>query len=339
MCHICVVYFSSTLIPDFINFAVSKGADPDTLNKRFPYRREQKHIGYDLVVELLNFVGKELDDDCLGLHMGEQMSLKTTAYVDSIMQHSETLENSFKNAVYYSKIISDALDCKLEKNQNEYAVIFEENPNWKVHQTHAKRQILDLTLLSCLNSLIAYTGKNYYPKKVSFHTEKPKNINEYYRLFNCGLKFNCERTEILFEKQIFDKHSKQIHFGLLKNLKEKVNQEIKVLDSENELIYELKKAILNHKPERILIKDAAEKLNSSKRTLQRKLSALNTSFKEIEYELQLRLSRTYLEEKQKSIDEISYLLGFSESSAFIRFFKSLVKMTPTEYRKHCKSIN
>ena len=41
----------------------------------------------------------------------------------------------------------------------------------------------------------------------------------------------------------------------------------------------------------------------------------NTTFKKIEFELQLKLAMTYLEENQKSIDEISYLLGFSESSA------------------------
>ncbi|PCJ67275.1 MAG: hypothetical protein COA58_02865 [Bacteroidetes bacterium] len=66
-------------------------------------------------------------------------------------------------------------------------------------------------------------------------------------------------------------------------------------------------------------------------TLQRRLKCLITNFKEVEYELQLKQSKTYLEEKQKSIEEISYLLGFSKSSAFIRFFKSLTDLTPREY--------
>ena len=306
----------------------------EALESAFPLQKEQKHISYDLIVELINYIGQELDDAYFGLHMGEEMALKTTAYVNSIMQHSETLENSFKNAVYYSRLISDALDSRLVKDEENYAVIFEENPNWTVYQAHARRQILDLTLLSCLNSLVAYTGKNYYPTKIYFHTEKPKNINEYYRLFNCSLQFNCRQTKIVFEKQIFDRHSKNTHFGLLKNLKDKVDVEIKNLEAENELIYELKKAILDHKPERILIEGAAKQLSLSKRTLQRKLNSLGTSFKEIEYELQLKLSKTYLREKEKPIDEISYLLGFSESSAFIRFFKSLEKMTPTEYKKN-----
>jgi len=120
-------------------------------------------------------------------------------------------------------------------------------------------------------------------------------------------------------------------FGLLENLKEKISNEINNLITETELIYQLKKCILNHKPQRLPVEKASFQLNLSKRTLQRKLKELNTNFKAVEYELQLKLSKTYLEEKQKSIEEISYLLGFSESSVFIGFFKSLTKLTPTEY--------
>ncbi len=332
------MYFSSMIVSDLIGFAASQGADPEKLHQLFPIDEGQKQISYDTISRMLNHIGGLLEDDNLGLHIGEQMALKTTAYVDSIMQYSETLEHAFSNAVEYSKIISDALESKLIKRNEKYAVIFEENPNWKVVQAYTKRQILDLTLLSCLKSLVAYTKKAYYPSEIHFQSEKPKHINEYYRLFNCTLKFNAKHSEIVFEKQIFDHHSKEVHHGLLEGLKEKVKDEINNLTSENELIYQLKKVILNSKPERILIEEAASRLNVSKRTLQRKLKELGTTFKAIEYELQLKLSKTYLEEGQKSIEEISYLLGFSESSAFIRFFKSITQLTPSEYVNESKLV-
>ena len=327
------MYFSSTIVLDLIEYATLNGADAKDLKKEADELRKSKHISYEMMVKTLNHIGQELNDENLGLHIGEQISLKVTAYVDSLMQYSDTLEDAFVNAVNYSRLISDALDCTLKKTDNFYLVIFEENPNWKVYQNHAKRQILDLTLLSCLKSLIAYTDRHYYPVEINFDSAKPKNLNEYFRLFNCRLRFNQKKTEIVFEKQIFEKHSKEIKPGLLESLKEKINYEIKNITSENELIYALKKLILKNKPKRMLIEEAASDLHLSKRTLQRKLKELNTSFKEVEYELQLKLAKTYLEEKQKSTDEIGYLLGFSESSAFIRFFKSLTNITPLEYKK------
>ncbi|WP_350292569.1 AraC family transcriptional regulator ligand-binding domain-containing protein [uncultured Croceitalea sp.] len=328
------MYFSSKIITDFIAFAVSNGADYDELEREFTLSKNQKFVTYEEVVKLLNHIGQELDDAHLGLHIGEQMVLDATKYVDTIMEYSETLEEAFENAVYYSKLISDALECRMIKNDSNYSVVFEESPNWAIRQKFAKRQILDLTLLSCLKSLITYTGKTYYPSKVYFHTERPKNLNTYYRLFNCSLIFESKQTEIIFEKRIFNDYSKPIEFGLLESIKQKVEKEIQDLNTEEELIYQLKKVILNHKPERISVEKAAAALNLSKRSLQRKLNILNTTFKKVEYELQLKLSKTYLEENQKSVDEISYLLGFSESSAFIRFFKTLTNQTPIEYVKN-----
>ncbi|WP_298902900.1 AraC family transcriptional regulator [uncultured Psychroserpens sp.] len=114
-----------------------------------------------------------------------------------------------------------------------------------------------------------------------------------------------------------------MEFGLLENLKTKVENEMNNLPTEDELVYKLKKCILSQKPERISIDKASEKLHISERALQRKLRKLDIPFKNVEYSLQLRLVKTYLKENQKSNEEISYLLRFSESSVFIRFFKSL----------------
>jgi len=326
-----IVYFSSSILIDFLDYAKLNGLNIPQLVEETELYQKEKFINYETTIKYLNYIGQELNDEQLGLHIGEQISLKVTTYVDQIMQHSLSLEDAFENAAEYSKMISDALQTSLHKSEKNYSVRFTENPNWKVFPTKAKRQILDITLLSCLKSVVAYTQRNYYPVKLHFETPKPKNINEYYRLFNCSLLFNQPQSEIFFEKQIFNQRTKQPKFGLLQSLKDKIEGEMKHLKTENKLIYDVKKCILSHKPERINLKVAASSLHLSPRTLQRKLKELNTSFKAIEYELQLRLSKTYLEEGQKSIDEISYLLGFSESSSFIRFFKSLTGTTPMKY--------
>lgn len=325
------MYFSSIILSDIVEYAQLQGLDVNRLPDFFNQRNTKKYISYDTTIEALNYVGQELNDDYLGLHIGEQIGLKVTAQVNAIMHHSQSLEESFDNAVEYSKLISDALECRIEKSEEYYAVVYEENPNWKVHQTHAKKQILDLTLLSCLKSLIAYTQRDYYPVKVNFHNTKPQNMNLYYRLFNCHLNFNQPVTEIVFERQIFNRHSKKVRLGLLEEFKANVSDEIAGLAVEDERIYALKKCMLKHKPQRISVEEASEQLNVSKRTLQRELKTLGTSFKKVEYELQVKLAKTYLKEGVKSIDEISYLLGFSESSAFIRFFKSHTGYTPMKY--------
>ena len=328
------MYFSAIIVEDFIKYAAQKGANVLELEKGLAAVKNEKFVGYDIMVNTLDHIRTELDDEYLGLHIGEQISLKATARVDDIMLNSSTLEASILNAIEYSKVISNALECSLEKNEKYFSVIYEENPNWAVYPTYAKRQILDIALLSNVKSLAAYAGYSYYPVRINFSYERPKNLQEHYRLFNCRLHFNQSKTEIVFPRQIMDRHEKRIQFGLLQSLKEKVAVEIKRLPHESSLVWQLKKYILSHKPQRTPVEEAARKLNLSKRTLQRKLQRAGTTFKQIESQLLLKLAKTYLGENQKSIDEISYLLGFSESSAFIRFFKTWSHQTPTEYRRN-----
>ncbi len=107
-----------------------------------------------------------------------------------------------------------------------------------------------MALLSNVTSLAAYTSYTYYPVRVKFNYERPKSLKEYYRLFNCSLSFEQEKSEIIYDRKIINLYSNEIKLRLLENLKQKVAIEIEKLPTEKRLIYDLKKSILNHKPKR-----------------------------------------------------------------------------------------
>ena len=316
-----------------MEYAALKGVYPTHLEPNFTAKKHQRYVNFDVMVNLIRQLNQRLGDENLGMHVGELISLKATTQVDGIMLNSQTLEDSLNNAINYSKLISDALDCSLHLGDSTYSIVYEENPNWSVYPENIKKQILDLALLSNVKSLAAYTNHVYYPTHIHFTYSKPKHINEYYRLFNCSLTFNRPRTEIFYDRHILKRQGTNLRNGLLESLKEKVANEIDDLKIEDRIIYKLKLNILEKKPERLTIQEAAEKVNTSVRSLQRKLATLDTSFKSVELELTIRLAKTYLEERQKSVEEIGYLLGFSESSAFIRFFKLYTGKTPKTYQK------
>ena len=76
----------------------------------------------------------------------------------------------------------------------------------------------------------------------------------------------------------------------------------------------------------------ARELNVSKRQLQRELQTRGYSFKQLADEVRRDLAISYLEEKQKSIGEITFMLGYSEPANFGRSFKKWTGTTPGEYR-------
>ena len=78
----------------------------------------------------------------------------------------------------------------------------------------------------------------------------------------------------------------------------------------------------------------ARSLNLSLRNLQRKLSARGTSFRALTEEVRKELASRYLREKNKSIGEISFLLGFADPANFGRSFKRWTGTTPGSFREH-----
>ncbi len=81
----------------------------------------------------------------------------------------------------------------------------------------------------------------------------------------------------------------------------------------------------------------AGKLGLSVRSLQRNLSAENTSYKEQLQSVQKSMAFGYLN-LQLGTDEIACLLGYTETNAFLRAFKHWTGMSLTEYKQKKKFL-
>jgi len=76
----------------------------------------------------------------------------------------------------------------------------------------------------------------------------------------------------------------------------------------------------------------AKRLGLTARSLQRRLEDEGTTFKQVREDVRRELAQRYLDDGL-AIAEISFLLGFSEPSAFFRAFKRWTGLTPVEARR------
>ncbi|HRD92366.1 MAG TPA: AraC family transcriptional regulator, partial [Accumulibacter sp.] len=79
--------------------------------------------------------------------------------------------------------------------------------------------------------------------------------------------------------------------------------------------------------------DLGKALGMSRRTLQRKLNEMGTSYQQLLVETRYALAKRYLHDSAKSVTEITFLLGFSEQGAFTRAFKRWSGAAPRDYRQ------
>lgn len=79
------------------------------------------------------------------------------------------------------------------------------------------------------------------------------------------------------------------------------------------------------------IEQIAEKLATSTRSLRRKLQQEGTSYQGLLQEVRLKLAKQYLRDSF-TVEQIAELMGYSETSAFSRAFKSWTGHTPQSFR-------
>ena len=338
------MYFSKLLLADIIEFANTQGLNQEMLLQRFGLDKldpsPKEYVTYEVMADALTFVSKIINDETLGLHLGEQLILKGKQQVDDIMKQSPTVDEAFANAVNYSKLISDALKSSMLKGEKFTKILFDVNPNWAVFDNQAVQHIIDMTLVCTLKSIIWLTDKNYLPYEVHLSNPSIKKRNEYYRIFDCSIKFSQPTPGIIFRNPILDQNVQNSNPGLLDKLIQNADKAIEMLESEPALILQIKEIVLRNLPSKSQLKQVAHELNLSIRTLQRRLTELNTSYKKIEKEILLRMAKKLLVQKESNVHEIGYLLGFSEGSAMVRFFKDGTNLTPKKYKDaHWNKIN
>ena len=81
------------------------------------------------------------------------------------------------------------------------------------------------------------------------------------------------------------------------------------------------------------LENVAEEFGISARTVQRNLAVENIKFNQVVKNVQKIMTLNYLESKELSIDEIAYLVGYTETSSFYPAFKGRTGKTVLQYRK------
>ncbi len=331
------MYFNRLLLNDIVDFSQKLGINKKVFEPLWDRIKvdEDNTVDYDSVVHFIKMAVEQTKDNYFGLHLGEFTALKATKSVDQIMEKSLTIEEAFFNAVQYSKLISDSMICSLKKEKDSFSVIFEYHPDWKLRPDLAKKHNLDAALVSAVKAIRLLIGSKFYPQEVRFAYPKPRHINEYYRVFNCSLYFNQARAEIIFQKNLLHQNIPSSDFGLLQKLKSNAETQLQQLKDEDSFILKIKQHLLkslenNRFPDVITL---SEGLNLTPRTLQRRLKSKNTSFSSLLTEIKLQLAIKHLRDDKLKTEEVAFLLGYSEASAFIRAFKKEKGLSPKAFVK------
>ncbi|MFC1830118.1 helix-turn-helix domain-containing protein, partial [Thermodesulfobacteriota bacterium] len=191
----------------------------------------------------------------------------------------------------------------------------------------------DATLAIIVHMCRLNYGEEMRPIEVTFTHDEPFCVEDHYAYFRSPVKFRANRDSITFPLSAVDRRlpSGNLHLAELND--QLIVQYLENLDSDD-IVQRVKAGIIERLSSGgVSDEKIAPVLHMSVRSLQRKLQSTGTTFKTILDETRCELAEQYLQDPDTSLAELTFILGFSEQSAFSRAFKRWTGRSPSQMRR------
>ena len=323
----------------FLQFAGARGADRQTLIEQSRLRPEDlserdNRLPLATYVALLKAGIQLCDEPALALLFGAEVSLSDISIV-GLIGNTATAEEGRRQINRYARLAIDGGDGE---TAHRFEFVPEDGQVWVRFRStlFAHNPLLtESAFARCVcdgRKVAAATGGVTQwpsPKAIRFTHAEPSYRREYDRIFGVRLEFRSSMNAILFGEELLSVRmppQNQYLFGLLRERAEVLLEKLEQSKSMRGRVESLLIPILATGEANI--ETIARTLGLSRQTLFRKLKSEGITFEQVLDELRHKLAREYLNEKNVSVNETAYLLGFSDAAALSRAFKRWTGSSP-----------
>lgn len=327
-------YIASSIVQNLLRIAAQRSIDTQTL---FPVLHQMDtqspaHVPFAQYASLYAYVLEQSQDPDLGLHIGEQYNLAALGLVGQLIQVSGSIRESIQHSSQYFNLISNVLQIELQQTAELCRLVFVLDRSVQDAYPAVCQQLLYASMVFAWRELDILLDRNYDPFSVHF-TASAERQTEAKRIFDCPLYFNATENAISFDASILAQKIIYSDYQLMLTLEQVACQRLTDLLPESRLwqdkIKQMIYAMLG--PQIPSIDTLAHNLAMSPRSIQRKLKAEGSSYAQLTLAIKKDLALTYLN-KDLSIKEISFLMGYAETSSFVHAFKKWFGQSPLRYR-------
>ncbi|MCB9061286.1 MAG: AraC family transcriptional regulator [Halobacteriovoraceae bacterium] len=295
--------------------------------------KEGGYLPTDCVLEFGELARQISHDPLLHLHADQRIPLGAYQALEYVIATSETLGEGFKKLAEFIHLANTSTLMKIQERSDHYSIQLE---------YHERQDLIPPTLVEyifCSSSKrIQSMIDNWAPASIHFRHRPRAPIEEYEKIMNAKVKFEQNINEIVVLKSDWTRKMKRADSNLGTILVQYLTNLSNTLPRDEDMIYEIHQYLAKELPGGApKIEIIAKHLGLETRTLQRHLKAKGTSFKKILEDTREELAKIHLADMALSINEISYLLGYSEQSVFQRAFQRQTGKTPGVYRRQVKS--
>jgi AraC-like DNA-binding protein len=316
--------YLTSLNVDVDAFLRSLDIDPMTI------KSPDEYISVDTYLRIQDSAAEYINDPYFGLHMGEFAEAGSWSILGYVMMNCKTLAEAFEKSGKYSRIIGNMIEGKTKVRFKTVQVTLYTPPQTPKMSRHC----YESTLSSSVRMMRLLSGTQVSPLEVTFIYPKPQSTAEYERIFCCSVKFGQKENSMTLDWSIGDIPIRMANSTLLEHFEKYAQDFLAQMECNNaEHTRAVTKIILSQlDDEGLSIQKVAKEMAVSVRTLQNHLEAEGVAFSDLLRDIREKLAKKYLHENY-TVEQITYLLGFSEPSVFRKAFKKWSGITPKEFRE------
>jgi len=292
------------------------GLEPRLLNDsdgRYPVKK---------MFKLWSLAVDRTGDPCFGLTVGTQWHPTTWHALGYAWFASATLEEALKRLARCSAMITTAGEFLLEERLADFKLTL--LPRYLEMPRPAA--VMDAVMTNIIIMCRVSYGDDFKPLRVSFSHGGDGCRRRRQEFFRSPIEYGAEENGVLFDKPSLRRPLATANAELAHSSDRVIAEYLSRIS--------VKAILIDLLPSGEVTEESlAASLNLSQSSLQRRLKKEGTTYRAVLQEVRCNLAGRMLGDGSKTLNEIAFLLGFAELSAFSRAFKRWTGMAPSAYRE------
>jgi AraC-like DNA-binding protein len=284
-----------------------------------------KRVPYAAIGRVLGETALRTQCDHVGLLAGRLWHLSDLGLVGDVMRNCATLGEALRTLTFWQYQNSESAVVFLREGSGVVdfgCAIYESGMD-------GVDQFADTYLAAAFNFLRELCGREWAPTEVFLPHVQPSDCTQYRNLFKTQPHFNSEFCALRFPARWMDKAIEGADPQRLRRARGRIQKA-----THPTVVQQVVRAL------RILMLDGrssgdevARMLSLHRRTLNRRLRALDTTFQRVLDQVRLDVAQQLLRCSDISLDDLAAALGYAGVSPFMRTFKRWTGVTPTQWRR------
>ncbi|MEZ4222480.1 MAG: AraC family transcriptional regulator [Polyangiaceae bacterium] len=316
----------------FFAYVEGRGADAGELLTASGLTREalsdvDGRIPLTSLYVLIEAAREALEDPCLGLHFATSLELADLDALGFLMITSATFGAALERMFRYQRMWAEGERYEQWVEGERVRVTYEQyGPARPAHVQMVQMAFCDFVV----------NGRRFIPElefdSVHFRHPEPAEAGEYQATFGVPIEFGAAVDEVRFPSRLLDLALPDANEALCAFFDRYTRDKLDRLPGEQSVVARVRSLLRKLLPEgQVKVEHLAARMHMSTRTLQRRLGEEGTSL-HAELDEVRRQQALYFLQAGVAISELSWLLGYSEPSAFHRAFKRWTNTSPEAWR-------